>query len=100
MMDEKHMPGSWECIGFEFITDEEEKTELGEHVFKAVIRRHSGSTMVSIMDAHLISAAPELLDACQLAFWTATNPPTDEGWRNMIDALRAAIAKAEGENNA
>ncbi len=94
------MEGKWECIGFEFIADEEERENFGRCAFKAIIRRENQSTKVGITDAHLISSAPELLDACQLAFLTATNPPTDEGWRNMIDVLRAAIAKAKGENNA
>jgi hypothetical protein len=69
-----------------------------------------------LADAHLIAAAPELLKACEAALedllaWHFAHVPYDEkGCANVrsygecttceaIELLRAAIAKAKGENN-
>lgn len=56
-------------------------------------------------DARLIAAAPELLEACEMAVQTfivscrpAGNPDVDDAAeiRGMVATLRAAIAKATG----
>lgn len=97
------MEGKWECIGFEFITDEEERQAYGEHAFKAIIRRESKSTKVCITNAHIISAAPELLKLCE----SMTNlecgicPSFPDGDNCIPDKClyakaRAAIAKVRG----
>ncbi len=48
-----------------------------------------------IANAHLIAAAPELLDNCikALAAWEGTGPAI------LLDDLRACIAKATGEQS-
>lgn len=46
-------------------------------------------------NARLISAAPELLKACKFALDTVTLAEDLQDWDPVIDALKAAIAKAE-----
>ena len=54
-------------------------------------------------NANLIAAAPDLLDACRSVVWWnervgAMCEPEDE--RDVLQPLRAAIAKAEGRDDA
>lgn len=50
-------------------------------------------------NARLISAAPELLEACKMALEDLTGPVTSQGIKirfETLDKLREALAKAEG----
>jgi hypothetical protein len=48
-------------------------------------------------NAHLIKAAPDLLEACQegLAFVAGDDPLDRRAWEQMAATFRAVIAKAE-----
>lgn len=54
-------------------------------------------------NAHLIIAAPELLERCRMSLQDARDAlsgdwePTAEGWQATIENLEAVIAKAEGK---
>jgi hypothetical protein len=47
-------------------------------------------------DAHLIAAAPELLQALEMALGAVEYFDEHEGAPMLLDAVRAAIAKARG----
>jgi hypothetical protein len=61
----------------------------------SVIYEHDGSIYVSAANAHLIEAAPDLLAACEAAadYIAGVLPDAEQG--PVVDALRAAIAKAK-----
>lgn len=53
----------------------------------------------AIANARLIAAAPDLLDVAKatLEYWDCTGfSECEEGCECIVDAMRAAIAKAEG----
>lgn len=57
----------------------------------------------ALPNAHLISAAPDLLSSAQAAAWgldrwIKANPETGGLWRDILLALNKAISKAEGHN--
>jgi hypothetical protein len=47
-------------------------------------------------DAHLVAAAPELLEALEMALGAVEYFDEHEGAPMLLDAVRAAIAKARG----
>ena len=87
----EHTPGPW------LLNEQKTSVWKGEHIVAAITIGRA----VSIADARLISAAPELLEALQAliaeyepnlkAF--ATDAPRKAKW----EVARAAIAKATGE---
>ena len=48
-------------------------------------------------DAHLMAAAPELLDACKMAMTSLANKSELPPYRKVYRKLMQAIAKAEGK---
>jgi len=87
-----HTPGPWKY-----------STNVGPT--KALIVENDGSTVVEIgnrthdsrfvHNARLIAAAPDLLEACKVAL-ESSEDEYGGGWTHVNDALRGAIAKAEG----
>jgi hypothetical protein len=93
-----HTPGPW----FAVVTD---TTCGGEPAIWEITDQHGGVIAEDIShnpaNASLISAAPELLSALQLAYnaiaWDIPGGSlSDEEEEALLDTLRAAIAKAEG----
>ncbi|MCD8350065.1 MAG: hypothetical protein LUC93_05565 [Planctomycetaceae bacterium] len=100
-MEGKHTPGPWK-LWDELHPDGDERRP-NVVVMPEVADQGSGNKYACVgggnidANARLISAAPDLLEACEVAFRAVTSKPTTEKWMNMIDVLRAAIAKAKGE---
>lgn len=88
-----HTPGPW-IVDHDFPTEIRMDDSNGEAVFALVAGVHVSNTEPeqALADARLIAAAPEMLAALKAAladFGDDYGGPT-------IDAMRAAIAKAEG----
>ncbi|MFT4076454.1 MAG: hypothetical protein QM647_13090 [Asticcacaulis sp.] len=96
MMEVKHTPGPLSFTGF--IQD----GSTSGHVYLTDANERKiaslwGAGTEKVANAHLFSAAPELLDACQVAIGHLTGG-MDGDWRDCdpVAVLRAAIAKATG----
>lgn len=95
----KHTPGPWRVHHDE--DDEECWVELDDnepgHAIVAVVEEQDES----VANAHLIAAAPDLLEALKAAkqFLSIdiSRGPASNGWVNTVDMVNAAIAKAEGQ---
>ena len=95
MSAQKHTPGPWRVgqIAQTVVADSAD----GTHAAHGEIEYYGAplvcESVSSSANAHLIAAAPELLAACEssLAMVETNQGPPD--W----DAMRAAIAKARGE---
>jgi hypothetical protein len=61
-----------------------------------IVVTDSGYYPPKLADAHLIAAAPELLEACQWVEAAFRDYSLDHGGRNAIARVKAVIAKAEG----
>jgi len=93
-----YTPGPW------FIQDEKRKdfipigprSRSEDHIVAGIVclERYNQKSEINISDACLISAAPELLEACMYLLSNAEA----EGWSEfMLKSARSAIKKAEGE---
>lgn len=85
----KHTPGPWvarQCGKAWAIDFNEDQEQVVDYVYEEE-------------DAHLIAAAPDLLEACSdmLALLESEYMPSDESLSAM-DKARATIAKARGES--
>jgi hypothetical protein len=100
----KHTPGPWKVVrdgnplsaGIVAVIEHSER-------FLAVEEDHFGRPWCAPdtweANARLIAAAPDLLEACRAVMWWnervgGFSEPEDE--RDVLEPLRAAIAKAEG----
>jgi hypothetical protein len=96
----KHTPGPWVVESgrlHHYI-----KTESGRDVAE-VINPIPYKCERSLADAHLIAAAPDLLEALQLVMHEVVESGNDTqqfGWGKANAAARAAIAKATPEKQA
>lgn len=106
MPESKHTPGPWK------IDEQEDGSILGiwdnnpePYETKCVAMMDaSNDSLVSTKEmwanAHLIAAAPDLLEACEKAFerlsYINKSYPLNDTWRMMCD-LKGLIAKAKGE---
>lgn len=92
----KHTPGPWAISGDETVTVRD--TQDGYVALLGWLKgRHIGpcrSAAEVYANARLIAAAPELLEACEGLLGLAER----DGWLHVaVNAARAAIAKAKGE---
>lgn len=86
-MSGSYTPGPWYCSGAAFEDDGGVSYNL-----------HAADMAISAANARLIAAAPELLEACRSAEdFLAT--VEDDAALAIYDQLRAAIAKARGEQS-
>ncbi len=84
-----HTPGPWRVDNYaEFAMV---ITPTGMEIGNATERE---SACLTLADAQLIAAAPELLQACKMAL----NDRMFKDWPEIATALIAAIAKAEGQS--
>lgn len=100
----KHTPGPWEVHGEVIMADPRRHlpdTMLGI----ATIQDHSGDRPASVIDAnaHLIAAAPDMLEALIMALPYVETAEFDEGYKpgvvaKVAKAMRAAIDSAEGRS--
>lgn len=67
------------------------KTSLGKTICRISASRNRG-----LSDAHLIAAAPDLLEACKLIIHLADSDASEAQFNACISDARAAIALAEG----
>lgn len=88
MSEQKHTPGPWTlapCSHGGLILRRGDAIGRDTHI-------QSSLQILPEADAHLIAAAPDLLQACKVAFVALAAPE----WGEVQDQIRAAIAKAEG----
>lgn len=97
MSKPKHTPGPWKAG----LTDK--KAIHGWSVRPPDgITPYFVATHLAEGDAHLISASPDLLEACRFALRAFQEPDWDDNFEGITleDMLTEAIAKAEGKGNA
>lgn len=94
-MNTKHTPGPWayhhdEHDGFDGPSVQSE--------FGIIVHMPTPEDAEGVMNAHLIAAAPELLEALKLCVeaWDCDGEPSACGYEHAVDRARQAIAKAEG----
>lgn len=106
-MTAQHTPGPWHFIG-DSLTHRQfdiyaPNQPLGQHVCTvnnlSVEKLYTRDAGVALANARLIAAAPDLLAALQALIGEADlgEIDHDEETRQLLDAARAAIAKATGD---
>lgn len=91
-MKTEHTPGPWKLIPADGITFKWPAIQRGEEGGFVVKGR---SDLQAKADAHLIAAAPDMLECLKLIMGNSTNFRL-KAPDYMIDKIDAAIAKAEG----
>lgn len=99
-MESKHTPGPWEAIGTAVYAE----TPNGSR--EIIFSRHntrSGTPEEQRANAHLIAAAPELLEALKKTAFVLkesgfVSPLTEEAFDDALGSAIAAIAKAGGRS--
>lgn len=86
-----HTPGPWKTV-LPYYEDARKQGCLCVQIGKDDLYTTSE---IKAADAHLISAAPDLLEACVLAY--ETMPDTNPTERLCIRKLKEVISKARGE---
>lgn len=97
-MTTKHTPGPWvlednpTVNGQQVASFEKSGVMAGNRCLQVIVRSNNAA------DASLIAAAPEMLEALQRLVEIEDGPGMAViGWCDALDAARAAIAKATGE---
>ena len=103
----EHTPGPWQMLfGAEdsrgqILIVSDHDTEPGEELWRvASITNHCGEPVATEANARLVSAAPDLLAACQLALpvlAAAAQLVSISGNPEALRAIKTAVAKAQGE---
>ena len=95
----RHTPGPWEANYGGVISANHTETYIARAEEKAEGYRVPISHEERLANSKLIAAAPTLLEACKAAIPIIGKDlnPTDNPAFSVLDLLRAAIAKAEGE---
>lgn len=83
----KHTQGPWTFDMTTIWTDEKV-----DGAYREIAEMSEGSNN----DGRLMAAAPELLEACQLALGAFSTIPNEKTVTLVVEHLFAAIAKAEG----
>lgn len=103
----KHTPGPWSCDYGDFAV----YCDTGAEVCALTQGNHDDGTRIPTdeMEANLqlVTAAPELLQACQRLLTILVDvyeddfyrhgEPIEDAWPSVINEARASIAKAEGK---
>ena len=103
-MKNQHTPGPWEAdirIAQAMVTDSNGNAiaDIARHEFSVTEQSYSDQCIAA--NARLISAAPDLLSALQEAYnaiaWDIPGGNLSDAEQEvLLDAIRAAISKAEG----
>lgn len=105
----KHTPGPWSAPTNEWVTGQPLATgyiwaeEPHGGILAVVYRQENGNTrdeqrLIQTADAHLIAAAPDMLEAIHAAIDYLSQPADDgEGRANMKLELMEVVEKAEGK---
>ena len=90
MSESKHTPGPWGI-------DRHRGDNTGPFLIKQLVEKKRGIAweIDSEADAHLIAAAPDLLEAAQKVIDEAARMAMTTRRRTIFDNLAAAVAKAE-----
>ena len=97
-----HTPGPWKWINsYEALLGPNGEFILEEEIGYDREGATPEGISVSPADAHLIAAAPELLEACKVAIETFDDdaPGAGDTEKGALRRLRAAVARAEGQPN-
>jgi len=87
-----HTPGPWRCVAMSWSDDTEAMS--GEILFHVVLN----PPVLSVANATLVEAGPELLAACKAALIDDRQALGDYGLTaSTVCLLEKAIAKAEGK---
>lgn len=101
MSDVKHTPGPWESDS-DVVQPVDGQSFNGCHICR-ITDPGDGFSSEARANAQLISAAPDLLEACKAALAYIPNsvvrswPPGFELKAKALELLRSAIAKATGQ---
>lgn len=98
MTNQKHTPGPWHWHydGFNQISIySDTQTKCGSKAVVNHLSFYAGGEEEQKANACLIAAAPDLLEACELALEFVD--PKNPNILRLVDKLHAAIAKAKGE---
>jgi hypothetical protein len=96
----KHTPGPWKKEGFDVWGNNSRqysrmiascRPDNGTGPYKIELSNEC------VSNAHLIAAAPELLEACNLIDFIPEGWEMPLGWNQIAAQIRHAIAKAEGK---
>lgn len=100
-MEVKHTPGPWEAKWSKYSDGEYivQTKHSSNRVIASFDDDGDGAGEQSIADAHLISAAPDLLKVCKVVLATLPHMGGSErATFHLVKDLEAAIAKAEGRS--
>ena len=89
MTDTKHTPGPW-------VVTQDNKGSLDDYCIGTGQRIDEVATC-SKRDAHLIAAAPDLLESLELALEYMGYHNGEYDCQDKLDLINAAIAKAKGK---
>lgn len=96
----EHTPGPWKVVG-QYRAHHQDEVRLridGPKGYIALTEPYNGSNKEIVANAHLIAAAPDLLEAAvHLLSLNHTQGVTQEQYELAEQELDSAIAKAEGE---
>jgi hypothetical protein len=96
----KHTPGPWKVAG-QYRAHHQDEVRLridGPKGYIALTEPYNGSNKEIVANAHLIAAAPDLLEALEkILVLNATQGVGYDEWEGATEMADKAIAKAEGE---
>jgi hypothetical protein len=107
MSNAQHTPSPWHVVRKGQVTIWHDDGKV-EHFVCSLLQNYGGEGDGDRLeaDANLISAAPDLLEVCQLFQHYAKgnqHPEDEDTWawfcRALVEKLNAAVAKAEGRSN-
>ena len=96
----KHTPGPWHILSGGFISNSVLSDWASDKHYVAQVK---GGNIYNHANAHLIAAAPDLLEACKIAAnnlrdeVNGLRDESEEDWDYEIETLEQAINKAEGK---
>lgn len=99
MRNVKHTPGPWRAGKYiSCVVCDKPVPEIGGSDHVEYYGGHLIAESIAPQNAHLIAAAPDLLEACEAAYNFITNAETTQEQRQLVAGqLYNALAKAEGK---
>ena len=97
MTDTKHTPGPWVWEHWQMGLTAQNGTSVLAYYDYEGMSLHGKTEDEHEANAHLIAAAPDLLEALEAIVATWDGPKYNHFMADNIDLARAAIAKAKGQ---